>query len=152
MTIHWKDWCLSWSSNTLATWCKETTHWKRCWCWERLRTGEGDDRGWDGSMALPTQWTWIWASSGRWWRTGKPSTLHFMGSQRDGHDLLTEWQIILIIVITWGDIQSVNVSDEVIYGTVLLLPWGAFLYTFWNRVAACTVTDLLCLLTINLYP
>ena len=47
--VHWKDWCWSWNSNTLATWCKELTHLKRLWCWERLRTGgEGDDRGWDG--------------------------------------------------------------------------------------------------------
>ena len=45
----WKDWCWSWNSNTLATWCEELTHLKRPWCWERLRTGgEGDDRGWDG--------------------------------------------------------------------------------------------------------
>ena len=43
---YWKEWC--WSSNTLATWCKEPTHWKRPWCWERLKAagGEGDDRGW----------------------------------------------------------------------------------------------------------
>ena len=46
MNIHWKAWCWSWSSNTLATWCKELTHWKRPWCWERLKAGgEGDDRG-----------------------------------------------------------------------------------------------------------
>ena len=52
LNIHWKDWCWSWSSNTLATWCKEQTHRKRPWCWERLRAGwEGDDRGWDGWMA-----------------------------------------------------------------------------------------------------
>ena len=44
-----KDWCWSWNSNTLATWCKELTHLKRSWCWERLRAGgEGEDRGWDG--------------------------------------------------------------------------------------------------------
>ena len=43
--VHWKDRCWSWNSNTLATWCKELTHWKRPWCWERLRAGgEGDDR------------------------------------------------------------------------------------------------------------
>ena len=48
LNIHWKDWCLSWSSNTLATWCKELTHWKRPWCWARLEAeGEGDDRGQD---------------------------------------------------------------------------------------------------------
>ena len=50
----------------LATWCKEQTHWKRPWCWERLRAGgEGSHRGWDGWMASPTQWTWVWANSGR---------------------------------------------------------------------------------------
>ena len=62
---HWRDWCWSWNSNTLATWCKELTHWKRPWCWERLRVGgEGDDRGWDGWMASLTQWTWVWVDSG----------------------------------------------------------------------------------------
>ena len=61
------------SSNTLATWCKEPTHWKRPWCWERLRAGgEGGGRGWDGWTASPTQWIWGWTSSGRQWRTGKP--------------------------------------------------------------------------------
>ena len=57
---------------TLATWCEELTHWKRPWCWERLRAGEGDNRGWDGWMASLTQWTWIWASSESWWWTGRP--------------------------------------------------------------------------------
>ena len=53
--FHWKDWCWSWNSNTLASWCKELTHWKRPWCWERLREGgEGDGRGWDDWMASPT--------------------------------------------------------------------------------------------------
>ena len=42
-----------------ATWCEELTHWKRLWCWERLRAGEGDDRGWDGWMISSTQWTWV---------------------------------------------------------------------------------------------
>ena len=53
LNIHWKDWCWGWSSNTLAPWCKESTHWKRPWCWERLRArGEGDDRGrWLDSIA-----------------------------------------------------------------------------------------------------
>ena len=58
LSIHWRDWCWGWSSNTLATWCKEPTHWKRPWCWERLKAGgEGDDKGWDGWMASLTQWT-----------------------------------------------------------------------------------------------
>ena len=56
----------SWSSNTLATWCRELTYLKRPWCWERLGAGgEGDDRGWDGWMASPAQWTWVWVNSGR---------------------------------------------------------------------------------------
>ena len=53
------------------------------WCWERLKAGgEGDDRGWDGWMASLTQWTWVWANSKRWWRTGKPGALQFLGLQR----------------------------------------------------------------------
>jgi len=82
-----KDWCWRWSSNTLATWCKKPTHWKRLWWWERLRAGgERDDRGWDGWMASLNQLTWIWASSGRYWWTGKPDMLQFMGLQRVRHD------------------------------------------------------------------
>ena len=65
--------------------------WKRPWCWERLRVGgEGDDRGWDGWMASPTQWTWVWVSSGSWWWTGRPGVLQFMGLQRVRHDWATE--------------------------------------------------------------
>ena len=72
LNIHWKDWCWSWNSNTLVTWCKGLTHCKRPWCWERLKVGEGDDRGWDGWMASPTLQTWVLVSSGSWWWTGKP--------------------------------------------------------------------------------
>ena len=91
LNIHWKDWCWSWDSNTLATWCKELTHWKRPWCWERLMVGgEGNDRGWDGWMASPTRWTWVWVNSGNWWWTGRPGMLWFMGSWWDGHDWATE--------------------------------------------------------------
>ena len=68
LIFNWKDWSWSWNSNTLATWCEELSHWKRPWCWERLKVGgEGDDRGWDGWMASPTWWTWVWSSSGSWW-------------------------------------------------------------------------------------
>ena len=89
---NWKDWCWSWNSNTVATWCKELTHWKRPWCWERLKAGgEGHNRGWDGWMASPTQWTWVWASSSSWWWTGRPSVLQSMGSQIVGHNWEAEW-------------------------------------------------------------
>ena len=57
--VHWKDWCWTWSSNILATWCEELTHWKRPWCWERLKAGEGNNRWWDGWMASLIQWTWV---------------------------------------------------------------------------------------------
>ena len=91
LNIHWKDWCWSWNSNTLATWCEELTHWKRPWCWERLKAGgEGDSRGWDGWMTSPIWWTWVWASSGSWWWTGKPGMLQSMGLQTVGHDWVTE--------------------------------------------------------------
>ena len=89
--IHWMDWIWSWNSNTLDTWCEELTHWKKPWCWQRLKVGEeGDDRGWDGWMASPTQWTWVWVSSGSRWWTVRPGVLHSMGSQRAGHDWATE--------------------------------------------------------------
>ena len=70
----------------------QLTHWKRPWWWERLRAGgEGDGRGWDGWMASPTRWIWVWASSrnGQGW-TGKPGVLQSMGSQRDEHNWATE--------------------------------------------------------------
>ena len=99
LSITWKDWYRSWNSNTLATWCEELSHLKRPRCWERLRAGEGDDRGWDDWMASPTQWTWVWVNSGSWWWTGRPGVLQFMGSQRVGHDWeseLTKWQFVMI--------------------------------------------------------
>ena len=61
------------------------------WCWERLRAGgEGYNRGWDGWMASPTWWTWVWVSSGSWWWTGKPGVLWSMGLQGVRHDWVTE--------------------------------------------------------------
>ena len=76
--------------STSAASCEELTHWKRLWCWEGLRAGgEGDDRGWDGWMASPTRWAWVWVNSGSWWWTGRPGVLRFMGSQRVGHDWAT---------------------------------------------------------------
>ena len=87
----WKEWCWSWNSSTLATSCKELTHWKRLWCWEGLGAGgRGDDRGWDGWMASLTWWTWVWVNSGSWWWTGRPGVLRFMGSQRVGHGWATD--------------------------------------------------------------
>ena len=91
LNIHWKDWC--WNSSTLTTWCKETTHWKRPWCWERLWAGgEGGDRGWDGWMALHIQWTWVWAS----WETVKDreaccASVHGIAKSRTWLSDWTDW-------------------------------------------------------------
>ena len=85
------DCCWSWNSNTLATSCEELTHWKRPWSWEGLEAGgEGDNRGWDGWMASPTWWTWVWVDSESWWWTGRPGVLQSMGSQWIRHNWVTE--------------------------------------------------------------
>ena len=68
-----EHWC--YSSNALATLCEEPAHWKRPWYWKRLVAGEGGDRGWDNWIIPPTQWIWVWANSGRYWRTGKLGVL-----------------------------------------------------------------------------
>ena len=57
--------------------------------------GEEDDRGWDGWMASPTQWTWVWANSGSWWWTRRPGVLQSMGFQRIRHNWVTE--------LNWGE-------------------------------------------------
>ena len=91
LNIHWKDWCWSWNSNMLAPCCEELTHWKRLWCWEGLEAGgEGDNRGWEGWMASPTRWTWVWVNSGSWWWTGRLGVWQFMESRRVRHDRVTE--------------------------------------------------------------
>ena len=74
-------------SNTLATSCKELTHLKKLWCWERLKVDrEGDDRGWDGWMASLTQGACVCVNSGSWWWIGRPGVLQSIESQRVGHD------------------------------------------------------------------
>ena len=85
LNVQWKDWCWSWSSNTLATWWKELTHWKRSWCWEKQKGITEDEMlGWHHG------WTWVWANSGSWWWTGKHGVLQSMGLQRVRHDWVTE--------------------------------------------------------------
>ena len=133
LNIHWKDWCWSWNSNTLATWCEELTHWKRPWYWERLKAeGEGDNRGCDGWLASPTQWTWVWVSSGSWWWTGKPGVLQSMGLQRVRLDWATELNRILCwyqewvcctywYTVTLKDIWDISLNDKM--GTSLAIQW-----------------------------
>ena len=105
--------------HTLATSCEELTHWKRRWCWEGLGAGgEGDDRGWDGWMALPTRWTWVWVNSQSWWWTGRPGMLRFMGSQRVGHNWAT--------VLNWKKFSYKyslrNVPESTSFPSISILP------------------------------
>ena len=78
---------------------------KKPWCWERLGAGgEGDDRGWDGWMASRTRWMWAWVNSGSWWWTGSPGVLWFRGSQRVGHNWVTE--------LNWTELVKRWVSNQ----------------------------------------
>ena len=112
---------------------------KRPCCWERLRAGERDDRGWASRMASPTQWTWVWATSGKWWWTGKPGMLQPTGSQGVGHSWVTEQQ------------RPVGAGSFVwrYQSSVSLLPWvrGGFAasgdyhpWPCWVGPASCRIT------------
>ena len=119
---HWKDWCWSWNSNTLATWCEELTHWKRLWCWARLKTGgEGEDRRWDGWIVSLTQWTWVWVSSRSWWWIGKRGMLQSTGLQRVRHD----W----VIALNWMFESNLSsLSKQHLYHDGLTWPGGTDLW------------------------
>ena len=109
LNIHWKDWCWSWNPNTLATWCEERTHWERHWCSERLKAGAGDGRRWDGWMASPTGWTWVWVNCGIWWWTGRPGILQSMGSQRtDTTERLNwpDWTFLCSVSLAHGALRA----------------------------------------------
>ena len=92
----------------LATWCKELTHWKRPWCWERLKAGGGDNRRWDGWMASPTLWTWVRVSSRSWWRTGKSGVLHSVW-----HNWVTELNWAFIFETFWQRSNGEGASQPV---------------------------------------
>ena len=133
--IHWKDWCWSWNSNTLATSCEELTYWKRPWCWEGLGAGgEGDDRGWDGWMASLTRWTWVLGGSRSWWWTGKPGVLLSMGLQRVQHEWATKLNWAVQQVFCFFLIYIENVIYLFCAGPSLLL--GLFFsYGEWKLLS-----------------
>ena len=84
------------------------------WCWEGLGAGgEGDNRGWDGWMASPTGWMWVWVNSGSWLWTGRPGVLRFMGSQRVGQDWATE--------LNWTDAYINMYVCLIVYTNILLI-------------------------------
>ena len=122
---------------------EELTHLRRPWCWERLRAGgEGDDRGWDGWMASPTRWTWVWVDSGSWWWTGRPGVLRFTGSQRVRHDWATELSLLMLFLgfisyntLCFLDLSvsclmlgefSALISSVIFSGPFSLLLWDAY--------------------------
>ena len=72
--------------------------------------GEGDNRGWDGWMASPTQWTWVWVNSWSWWWTGKPGVLQSVGSQRVGHEWATELNWTMLYITSPGVLYFITGS------------------------------------------
>ena len=135
-----------WLSNIPSLWPPDSKNLlsrkERPWCWERLQAGgEGDERGRDGWMASLTQWTWIWASSGRWWRTGKTGVLQSMGLQRVGHNWVTEQEgpfsckqqkltLVTLLVVQWLRLCAPNV--------------GAWVWSLVRKIDAtgCTIIQL----------
>ena len=113
-------------SNTLATSCEELTHWKRPWCWEGLGAGgEGDDRGWDGWMASPTRWTWVWVNSESLWWTGRPGVLRLWGRKESDTTEWLNWTLYIIEVCVCQS-QSSNLSVR------HALPLVTSLFSTWN--------------------
>ena len=116
--------CWCWNSNSLATWCEELTHWKRPWCWQRLKAGrEGDDRRWDGWMASLTQWIWVWISSGSCSWTWKPGALQSMGLQRVGHD----WAIELNWIQSYFSFWECNYHHKANNHVIIVMTWNKLL-------------------------
>ena len=128
LNIHCKDWCWSWSSNTLAPWCEEPTLWRRADSLEKtlmLRKiediGEGDKRGWDGWMASLTQWTWVWANS---WKFVKDREVWYAAVQGVAKNWtrLSDWTATTMVVL-------------------LLTFWRIFILFSMVVKSICTPTD-----------
>ena len=129
--VHWRDWCWSWNSNTLSTWCEELTPWKRPWFWERLKArGEGDAR----------------VSWGSWWWTGRSGVLQSMGSQRVSHDWATEltdtvyWQCCILLVFLIVPMGSINFCPASFFTfwkclVIFFIHFSSFIFSlFWDLV------------------
>ena len=113
----WKEWCYSWNSSTLATSCKELTHWKRLWCWEGLGAGrEGDDRGWDSWMASLTRWTWVWVNSGNGEGQGGLACCDTWGGKESD---MTER-------LNWTELKQILSRSELYINLYTLLPYFWF--------------------------
>ena len=96
---------LSWNSKYFGYLMRRADSFEKTLMLEKIEgRRRGADRGWDGWMASPTQWTWVWVDSGSWWWTGRPGVLQFMGPQRVGHDWATElnWT-----ELNWRDLKDI---------------------------------------------
>ena len=117
------------------------------WCWERLKAGEGNNREWDGWMASPSRWTWVWVSSGSWWWTGRPGMLQSMGSQRVGNDWATELNNVDIFMFEERElIRNLEVLSCSL--TLLLFFLLPCLFTTWG----CVSQLVLCFTELKLSP
>ena len=106
LNINWKEWCWSWSSNTLVTWYEEPYSSEKTLMLGKIEGGRRrNDRGWDGSMASLIWWTWVWAGSGSWWWTGKPGLLESMGSQSQTQ--LSNWT-----ELNWEILETKNTTTK----------------------------------------
>ena len=123
LNFHWKDWCWSWNSNTLATWCEELTHGKGP---DAAKDWRQEERGWQRMRWLDgiTDSMDIWASFGSWWWTGKPGMLQSMGSWRVGHDWVTELKM---------DIKQVLIESDCFNDNQLLILFCGSLKQKYNQ-------------------
>ena len=142
-------------AETPIFWPPDVKNWhslKSPWCWERLKAGrEGDNRGWNGWVASPTQWTWVWVSSGSWWWMGKSGVLQSMGSQRFGHNWATEvnwtssYQMVIYFLKRVPEASSFSISGNAVQVVPGTLPhihtvWPVFslqVYSIFQWLLSC---------------
>ena len=99
--VHWKDWCWSWNSNIGYLMWRADSFEKTLMLGKIEGRRRRDNRGWDGWMTSPTQWTWVWVDSGSSWWTGRPGFLQFMGSQ--SLTQLSDWTELIFdhFILNW---------------------------------------------------
>ena len=139
LNIHWKDWCWSWNSKTLATWCKELIHWKRLWCWERLRVEEkgvieDEMAGWHHELNGHE----FEQTLGRWWRTGSPGIIHDSETEKHQFDRKVMFPVLgeMVLCRRCAMVSSSTLSS----GHQRDMLW-AFPPCGWDEPCCCGVSD-----------